>query len=276
MPSGQTFLDALRTNAEGASIPRPDLGAARLHLAVRSPPVSSVQLSLSSGVGLQVSIRQTPPVHQEDHPMKINLRGRRAYLYRRRWVPVGPGVPHAHPAEHYIGAIDADAESIPPELLTVLTEAEQAQIQEKVFCPAAQARAAAAKRQQDPMWRIAEASRLLSEAAQCSQSALVPGSSLTSVRMAMDNIRLLDPTPVRTPTPEPRPSADKLADALVAVKAAAEAVRMGTYGLAPVEGARSTRPYRLWSDIFQAVEGGERSLLRALQDKGFVKTRKGS
>jgi len=208
--------------------------------------------------------------------MKINLRGRRAYLYRRRWVPVGPGVPHAHPAEQYIGAIDADAESIPPELLKVLTEAEQAQIQEKVLRPAAQARAAAAKREQDPMWRIAEARRLLSEAAQCSQSALVPGSSLTSVRMAMDNIRLLDPTPVRTPTQEPRPSADKLADTLVAVKAAAEAVRMGAYGLAPVEGARSTRPYRLWSDIFQAVEGGERSLLRALQDKGFVKTRKGS
>ena len=31
--------------------------------------------------------------------MKINLRGRRAYLYRRRWVPAGPDVPHAHPAE---------------------------------------------------------------------------------------------------------------------------------------------------------------------------------
>ena len=49
--------------------------------------------------------------------MKINLRGRRAYLYRRRWVPAGPDVPHAHPAEDYLGAIDTNAESIPPELL---------------------------------------------------------------------------------------------------------------------------------------------------------------
>lgn len=77
--------------------------------------------------------------------MKINLRGRRAYLYRRRWVPAGPDVPHAHPAEDYLGAIDAEAETIPPELLTVLTAAEQAQLQEKVLLPAAQARAAAAK-----------------------------------------------------------------------------------------------------------------------------------
>lgn len=208
--------------------------------------------------------------------MKINLRGRRAYLYRRRWVPAGPDVPHAHPAEDYLGAIDTDAESIPPELLTVLTEAEQAQLQEKVLLPATQAREAAAKRELDPLWRIAEASRLLTEAARCSQAALVPGSSLTQARQALDNIRLIDNIPTRpavSPSP-PRPSDDKLAEALVAIKAAAEAVRNGAYGKAPVEGARSTRPYRLWSDIFQAIESGERSLLRALQEKGFVKTRK--
>ena len=127
--------------------------------------------------------------------MKINLRGRRAYLYRRRWVPAGPDVPHAHPAEDYLGAIDADAETISPELLSLLTTAEQAQLREKVLLPATQARAAAAKREQDPMWRIAEASKLLTEAAHCSQYALVPGSSLTSVRHALDNIRLIDHMP---------------------------------------------------------------------------------
>ncbi len=209
--------------------------------------------------------------------MKINLRGRRAYLYRRRWVPAGPDVPHAHPAEDYLGAIDANAESIPPELLAVLTDAEQAQLQEKVLRPAAQAHAAAAKREQDPLWRIAEASRLLTEAAHCSQAALVPGSSLTQARQALDNIRLIDHIPTRpavSPSP-PRPSDDKLAEALVAIKAAAEAVRNGTYGKAPVEGARSTKAYRLWSELYRAVEGDERSLLRALQEKGFVKWRKG-
>lgn len=206
--------------------------------------------------------------------MKINFRGRRAYLYRRRWVPAGPEVPHAHPTEDYLGAIDADAESIAPELLSLLTPSEQAQLREKVFLPAAQARAAAAKREQDPMWRIAEASRLLSEAAHCSQSALVPGSSLSAARTALDNIRLIDHMPTRPVAPPPRPADDKLADALAAIKAAAEAVRNGAYGKAPVEGARSTRAYRLWSELYRAVEGDERSLLRALQDKGFVKTRK--
>lgn len=206
--------------------------------------------------------------------MKINLRGRRAYLYRRRWVPAGPDVPHAHPAEDYLGAMDADAETIPPELLPLLTIAEQAQLREKVLLPATQARAAAAKRESDPLWRIAEASRLLSEAAHCSQSALVPGSSLTVARQALDGIRLIDNVPTRPAALPPRSADDKLADALLAIKAAAEAVRNGVYGKAPVEGARSTRAYRLWSELYRAVEGDERSLLRALQEKGFVKARK--
>ena len=206
--------------------------------------------------------------------MKINLRGRRAYLYRRRWVPAGPDVPHAHPAEDYLGAIDADAETISPELLSLLTTAEQAQLREKVLLPATQARATAAKRESDPLWRIAEASRLLSEAAHCSQSALVPGSSLGAVKKALESIRLIDNIPTRPAAPPPRPADDKLAEALVAIKAAAEAVRNGAYGKAPVEGARSTRAYRLWAELYRAVEGDESSMLRALQEKGFVKTRK--
>ena len=63
--------------------------------------------------------------------------------------------------------------------------------------------------------------------------------------------------------------------ALVAIKAAAEAVRNRAYCKAPVKGARSTRAYRLWSGLYRAGEGDERSLLRALQEKGFVKWRKG-
>ena len=207
--------------------------------------------------------------------MKINLRGRRAYLYRRRWVPAGPDVPHAHPADDYLGAIDANAVSIPPELLAVLTEPEQAQLREKVLLPATQARAAAAKRDLDPLWRIAEASRLLTEAAHCSQSALVPGSTLTATRKALESIRLIDQVPTRPSAPPPRAKDERLEEALAAIKAAAEAVRNGEYGKAPVEGARSTRAYRLWSELYRAFEGDERSLLRALQEKGFVKWRKG-
>ncbi len=101
-----------------------------------------------------------------------------------------------------------------------------------------------------------------------------PGSSLGAVKKALESILLIDNIPTRPTAPPQRPADDKLAEALGAIKAATEAVRNGAYGKAPVEGARSTRPYRLWSDIFQAIESGERSLLRALQEKGFVKTRK--
>lgn len=208
--------------------------------------------------------------------MKINLRGRRAYLYRRRWVPAGPGVPNAHPVEDYIGVIDADAETIPSELLSVLTESEQAQLRQKILVPAAEARVAATRRERDPRWRIAEASRLLAEAARCSQAESVYRSSLNEARRALDEIRVVDNMGSRPTFSSGRPPGDKLAEALAAVKAAAAAVREGEYGKAPAEGARSTRAYKLWAELFHAVEGDGRSLLRALQDKGFVKSRKGS
>lgn len=206
--------------------------------------------------------------------MKINIRGRRAYLYRRRWVPAGPGVPHGYPTEDYVGAIDADAESIPAQLLPLFSEAEQEQLRDKVLRPAAQARAARERRALDPQWRIAEATRLLSEAAQLSQERRVLRSTLAPALQALDAIRLADSAPIRPPQPVPAAS-DRMAEALAAVKAAAAAVRDGAYGHAPAEGARSTRTYRLWSELTEALDGSRQSLLRALQEKGFVKARKG-
>lgn len=207
--------------------------------------------------------------------MKINLRGRRAYLYRRIWVPAGPDVPHAHPAEDYLGTISADAETIPPELLSLLTEAEQTQLREKILLPAAEARAAAAKRKSDPLWRIAAATQLLVEAAQFSQATPVPSAALSAAQRALEKVKPVDELPARAVATSIRTETDKLSDALASVKAAAAAVREGAYGKAPTEGARSTRPYRLWSALYRAVEGDERSLLRALQEKGYVKSRKG-
>ena len=207
--------------------------------------------------------------------MKINIRGRRAYLYRRRWVPVGPGVPHGYPTEDYVGVIHADAECIPPQLLQLLSEAEQEQLRDKVLRPAAQARAARERRALDPQWRIAEATRLLSEAVQLSQERRVLRSTLAPALQALDAIRLVDGAPIRPPQPAPT-AADRLAEALAAVKAAAAAVRDGAYGHAPAEGARSTRTYRLWSELTEALDGSRQSLLRALQEKGCVKARKAS
>ena len=99
--------------------------------------------------------------------------------------------------------------------------------------------------------------------------------SIRRARHALDGIRLIDNVPARPAALPPRANGEKLEEALAAIKAAAEAVRNGEYGRAPVEGARSTRAYRLWSELYRAVEGDERSLLRALQEKGFVKVRKG-
>lgn len=206
--------------------------------------------------------------------MKINIRGRRAYLYRRRWVPVGPGVPHAYPTEDYVGVIHSDAESIPQPLLQLLSEAEQAQLHDKVLRPAAAARAVLKLRERDPLLRIAEATKLLEEAAQLSQENRVPRASLTQTMRAIEGIRQIDSGHYRTLLPAAA-STDKLAEALAAVKAAAAAVRDGAYGHAPAYGARSTRTYRLWAEVSEALDGNRQSLLRALQEKGFVKARKG-
>ena len=206
--------------------------------------------------------------------MKINIRGRRAYLYRRRWVPASQAIPVAHPIEDYLGAIPNDAQVIPPELKELLTAEEQAQLHQKVLVPAAAARAAVAKREREPGWRIEEAARLLSEAAERSESVHVFASQLAEVKKALGSIKVFESHPSSPAASPPLQRSDKLADVVDAVKAAAESVRNGDYGRAPAEGARSTRPYRLWSDIQEALEGGERSLLRALQAKGFVKTRR--
>jgi hypothetical protein len=69
---------------------------------------------------------------------------------------------------------------------------------------------------------------------------------------------------------------DPLADALAAVEDAAQAIAAGRYGRAPPRDVRGTRPYKLWAQLFDAVQGeGGGSLLRALQDKGYVKRRGG-
>ncbi len=69
---------------------------------------------------------------------------------------------------------------------------------------------------------------------------------------------------------------DPLTDALTAIRAGAQAVSAGRYGKAPAEGVRNTRAYKLWAQLFDAMQGeAEGSLLRALQASGFVKKRGG-
>lgn len=209
--------------------------------------------------------------------VKINLRGRRAYLYRRKWISAGPGVPHGYPAEEYLGAIDVDATEVPAALSALLNEPELAQLHEKVLQPAAETRvqvsAQAERRARDPAWRVQEAARLLVEAAELSERERVLRSDLQQVTRALERVCVLD-AHIRAGQPPATRPVDSLAEALAAVKAATVAVREGAYGQAPSEGARGTRPYRLWAELVEAFEGERSSLLRALQAQGFVKSRR--
>ena len=128
-------------------------------------------------------------------------------------------------------------------------------------------------READPIWRLDDATHLVLEAAQKSESCVVPNSNVAAVQAALSKVRTISQTPTHAP-PVENSKSDPLKDALVAIKAARDAVLEGRYGTAPVEGVRSTYPYRLWADIFETVGRSDgNSLMRALQAKGFAKTR---
>ncbi|WP_156030150.1 hypothetical protein [Thiomonas sp. FB-Cd] len=117
---------------------------------------------------------------------------------------------------------------------------------------------------------MVEAQRLVAEAAE--RSGEQPVTAVTAERLmeAVGRLRV-------TGNPQAAESAtapDPLAEALSAVRSATQAVANGRYGKAPAEGVRNTRAYRLWAQLFDAVQGeAEGSLLRTLQERGFVKRR---
>lgn len=218
--------------------------------------------------------------------LHIKRRGARAMLYRSSWIPKGAaGNTHGYSIQTFVGSLAADAVSIPPELQEKLADDEVKLIDAKIVQPARHAveerKRAAQHRESDPIWRLDEAARLSAEAAVCSERAVVPGSKVVAIHSALANVRTISPiqpvSPVvvkpATPISEPGRS-DPLQEALSAIRAARDAVLAGRYGSAPAEGVRATRPYKLWAEIFEAVEGaGSGSLLKALQTRGFAKTR---
>jgi hypothetical protein len=218
--------------------------------------------------------------------MHIKLRKARALLYRSLWIPKGTsGNTHGYSTQTFVGSLAADAVSIPPELKGKLSDDEVKLIDAKIVQPARHAaeerRREEEHREVDPIWRLDEAARLSAEAAVRSERAVVPGSKVTAIHAALANVRTIAPIHPISPvvvrpaatTSEPGRS-DPLQEALVAIRVARDAVLAGRYGSAPAEGVRATRPYKLWAEIFEAVEGaGSGSLLKALQTRGFAKTR---
>jgi hypothetical protein len=207
--------------------------------------------------------------------MNMKRRGARLALYRSQWTPRGPGVPHGYSSQRYVGSLPADAECVPDALRASLTTDEAETLERVVCAPARAARAAreddAAKRAIDPLWRLDRAFELLAEAAGLSESRRVPAARLGPIRRVLDKVQVHSSDGPGSGRLHP----DVLGEALTAIRAAAAAVRDGAVGSAPSTGARTTRPYALWAQIVEAVEGGgANSLLTALQSRGFVRRKR--
>lgn len=218
--------------------------------------------------------------------MHIKRRGTKAMLYRSSWVPKGSaGNTHGYSTQNFIGSLSLDAEGLPVELESKFSRDELEYLEHKLFTPARiaseQRKQAVEHRATDPIWRLDEAARLSAEAAVCSERGAVPNAKVAAIQAALGKVRTITPVPAAPPTvTNPAASTaetgrtDPLRDALLAIKAARDAVMAGRYGSAPVEGVRATYAYKKWAEIFEAIEGaGSDSLLRALQSKGFAKTR---
>jgi hypothetical protein len=207
--------------------------------------------------------------------VNFKRRGNRISLYRSSWVPKGPEVSHGHTRQTFIGSIQADATEISPELAAALTLDECEALKRRVLVPAAVAREAAARlarqRDADPAWRLDEALRLITEAAERSQALPVLTTRPQLLRAVVDKVKTLG---VAASGSQSTPTPDPLRDALEAIAGASEAVRQGRYGRGPKNGFRNTAVFRHWTEILAAVDASEHSLLRALQDAGFASRRK--
>jgi hypothetical protein len=208
--------------------------------------------------------------------MHRKIRGNTATLYRSSWVPKGTaGNTHGYAVQTYVGSIPVDAQCVPEALRELLTADEVAYLVETICTPAVenamQLKRRTDLRERDPSWRLDEAARLVVEAAARSANWPVPKAKTAAISESLLQVRNSDSSAAG---PTPSGKSDPLADALATIKTAVLAVKAGHYGSAPVEGVRSTQAYKLWAEIFETVTGSESGcLMRALQDKGFAKTR---
>ena len=209
--------------------------------------------------------------------MHIKQRRGRALLYRSEWVPRGVvGNTHGYTQQMYVGSIALDAAAISAELRERLTENEVAFVEDRICRPARERIADQAReterRDRDPAWRVAEAQRLVEEAVERSAERPVAAVTVTRLQEKVERLRVAGDQA----KPRGESTNDPLAEAVSAVRAAAQAVANGRYGKAPAEQVRTTRTYKLWSELFELVQGErDTSLLRALQARGFVKKRGG-
>jgi hypothetical protein len=221
--------------------------------------------------------------------MHIKTRKGRAILYRSCWIAKGTnGNSHGYSVQKYVASIDVQAQSLSPEIAALLSPAEMALVEQRVLQPArvtAQQRVRALEQHRlDPLWRLEDAARLAGEAAELSAQAAVPLSRIVAIQTQLTKVLTITAVastasttgvvPVVAPVAAISPKSDPLREALRVIKEARDAVLAGRYGSAPSEGVRNTSVYRLWAEISETVTGnGDGSLLRALQVRGYAKTR---
>lgn len=212
--------------------------------------------------------------------MYIKTRGNRKLLYRSKWVRKGAvDNTHGYSQPCKVWSLPVDTLELPAELSAILTAEERSYVEANVCVPARFAAESVRKREADPIWRLDEAERLAIEAAKFSERAVVPDGKVAAVQAALTKVKTM--SAFKTPAQIPELSVhgiqaktDPMRDALKAIQTARDAVLSGRYGSAPAEGVRSTVTYKLWAEIFDLVGGADgNSLMRALQTRGFAKTR---
>lgn len=209
--------------------------------------------------------------------MHAKRRNGRVLLYRSTYIRKGErNNTHGYAEQRFVGSIGVDAQAIPPELARELTEEERLYVEQKVIEPARKEaerkRLAEVARGLDPNWRIDEAVHLLQEAVE--KTTASPGAlDMNGIDTLQKVAGMLIDMAGKSMSLDSKPG-NPLKDALEAIKRAAAAVNEGKCGRAPAENVRNTEQYQLWTEIKSAVEGDTRnSLLRALQDFGFVKAK---
>ncbi len=206
--------------------------------------------------------------------MNFKRRGNRISLYKSTWIPKGPDVPHGYTLQTFVGSIAADATELPSGLQLALSPDERRTLERRVIEPARLAKETGIRqarlRAADPGWRLEEALRLVNEAAECSLTSAVQDGKKRALKSALENVRAVG---AATSHGSSVVASEPLREALKAVKVATEAVKQGRYGHGPKIGFRNTSVFRQWTEIVAAVDGGEHSLLRALQGAGFATKR---
>ena len=212
--------------------------------------------------------------------MHIKKRGQRAMLYRSAWIKKGAeGNTHGFSRQTFVVSLAVDSQSLTEKLTALLSAEESGYVEKTLLLPARLAaeacRVQAENERRDPFRRLDEAAKLVREAATLSAEAVVPYGRIKAVADALATVKSLGSSTLPSAPRQEAQKSDPLVDALKAIRAAAQAVRDGRYGHAPIDGARRSKPYEVWMEISRDIDGtsGPDGLLRALQGCGWVKVR---